>query len=333
MRGHPAARARRCSAKGSIPAHAGAPRESVRAQLALGVYPRACGGTPGGPTGNPKITGLSPRMRGHPFRDPSAPTEAGSIPAHAGAPCFRPGKSPKRRVYPRACGGTRTLIRSKNAVGGLSPRMRGHRILVIGHIPFLGSIPAHAGAPSGIPPNRPVRRVYPRACGGTSAAIIKISPQKGLSPRMRGHHYTELLAQGTMGSIPAHAGAPKQATDPANERTVYPRACGGTLDVSTEEGKSQGLSPRMRGHLVCAGDVDHEPGSIPAHAGAPLIGRRNRRVKGVYPRACGGTPDRTLTTWPARGLSPRMRGHPIPPEDPSPVVGSIPAHAGAPFSG
>ena len=157
---------------GSIPARAGEPTHRT-AGLSVKVYPRACGGTTPIETGpsNPRACGgtacgtniyLSPRVRGN---------HAGLSPRVRGNR-FLP-YDPARarglgyRVYPRACGGT-------SLYGGASS---------------LGSIPARAGEPArtiasgwsgrGLSPrvrgnlNRCLMSpcVYPRACGGTLAAI------------------------------------------------------------------------------------------------------------------------------------------------------------------
>ena len=206
---------------GSIPAHAGEPSALASWGVALGVYPRACGGT---------------RSAEAPLRT----VVCGSIPAHAGEPRgSRPvllpawGLSPRMRgnldpdvrdcfmassrVYPRACGGT-----------------RGQRDA---HVAGLGSIPAHAGEPQGkarvgrglkavlglSPRMRGNPRaswglggaawVYPRACGGNrdGPPAPRYRRMSGLSPRMRGNLLTRpYLVRWvvTLGSIPAHAGEP-----------------------------------------------------------------------------------------------------------------------------
>ena len=90
----------------SIPAYAGEPWDAETWQAEITVYPRVCGGTPGGRSGVQSGGGLSPRMRGNPRRSPCQCGAAGSIPAYAGEPppdiCMpRP-----YSVYPRVCGGT-----------------------------------------------------------------------------------------------------------------------------------------------------------------------------------------------------------------------------------
>ena len=68
MRGNPRGVNAAIPGLGSIPAHAGEPgRWSFMCGMA-GVYPRACGGTTGMEQSTSVLMGLSPRMRGNPFR-------------------------------------------------------------------------------------------------------------------------------------------------------------------------------------------------------------------------------------------------------------------------
>ena len=114
--------------------------------------------------------------------------------------------------------------------------------------------------------------------------------KRGLSPRMRGN--------------------PQGVSIRDIDSRVYPRACGGTGIPLAGILPAPGLSPRMRGNHFSASTASVASGSIPAHAGEPhgeaLIGD----VRGVYPRACGGTR--------ARAGVHESR------------AGSIPAHAGEP---
>ena len=71
----------------------------------------------------------------------------GPIPARAGEPGALPWQTRLPRAYPRACGGTTGGFGNMSAAQGLSPRVRGNRMLS----------PAAVSVP----------RAYPRACGGT----------------------------------------------------------------------------------------------------------------------------------------------------------------------
>ena len=117
--------------------------------------------------------GLSPRVRGNPLhRSSTVDGATGSIPARAGEPQRTAySLAPKRRVYPRACGGTQ-----------LNP---GQCV--------------------------PVDAVYPRACGGTRYRRVRaMADASGLSPRVRGNRSRMRCCSLVLdsGSIPARAGEP-----------------------------------------------------------------------------------------------------------------------------
>ena len=69
------------------------------------------------------------------------------IPACAGEPRMVTGRWCAGRVYPRVCGGAAQRRVSKRGRKGLSPRVRGSRLLPIGAKMRIGSIPACAGEP------------------------------------------------------------------------------------------------------------------------------------------------------------------------------------------
>ena len=132
--------------------------------------------------------------------------------------------------------------------------------------------------------------------------------------------------------IPAYAGEPVAGTSAERRTWDYPRVCGGAHDTDSEWRLSRGLSPRMRGShrsrpssLLCCG-------IIPAYAGEPLTDRHQCTISEDYPRVCGGAvmPSRRMFT--GLGLSPRMRGSPVPPGERPHVPGIIPAYAGEPFT-
>ena len=91
-----------------------------------GSIPARAGGTPFQVVGILSVKGLSPRVRGNRSAQIFALTPAWSIPARAGEPtCWRPWAC-LRAVYPRACGGTYSAVRSLSSSSGLSPRVRGN---------------------------------------------------------------------------------------------------------------------------------------------------------------------------------------------------------------
>ena len=147
-------------------------------------------------------------------------------------------------------------------------------------------------------------------CGGTSQALIRARARIGLSPRVRGNHFTTIQPCGCMGSIPACAGEPLPPLTQPKMIGVYPRVCGGTTYRVVSLLYQKGLSPRVRGNLG-------------------VIGPR-RGARQVYPRVCGGTRIVTRHEPSSKGLSPRVRGN-------REIIGglsvgqrSIPACAGEP---
>ena len=187
-----------------------------------------CGGTRSSRLRHRPCPGLSPRVRGHHGAVVGRVVVVGSIPACAGAPPVPAPLSAFRRVYPRVCGGTHPSSWRHDAPRGLSPRVRGHRVVRRCYRIIRGSIPACAGAPQGECSWLCGARVYPRVCGGTSSTDARSSRTTGLSPRVRGHLAPARRLVGFIGSIPACAGAPLRPGSCARRSRVYPRVCGGT---------------------------------------------------------------------------------------------------------
>ena len=228
--------------------------------------------------------------------------------------------------------------------------MRGNRVRATCTDTSAGSIPAHAGEPTGQAPAKGAAWVYPRACGGTTPHLRAAVCVQGLSPRMRGNLGREAYIAASRGSIPAHAGEPIAVDVGPFASWVYPRACGGTARDGARQGGSVGLSPRMRGNRQRSIWWHVGQGSIPAHAGEPgghytptrrggvypracggtSVPRVPAECRWVYPRACGGTQVRQLRPDLRQGLSPRMRGNRVRATNTNAVTGSIPAHAGEP---
>ena len=93
-------------------------------------------------------------------------------------------------------------------------------------------------------------------------------------------------------SIPASAGEPALGHAKGGRHGVYPRECGGTAAHVARQKVNQGLSPRVRGNPLLADDYTWYIRSIPASAGEPLARYVRVRRLPVYPRECGGTPNR-----------------------------------------
>ena len=136
----------------SIPACAGEPMPGGGPAACARVYPRVCGGTVLPKARKTSRRGLSPRVRGNHGAAACRTRRRRSIPACAGEPDTRRMSTPKRRVYPRVCGGTTRVLYSSPTLPGLSPRVRGNQVGAPELASHFGSIPACAGEPQ---PGRP----------------------------------------------------------------------------------------------------------------------------------------------------------------------------------
>ena len=85
------------------------------------------------------------------------------------------------------CGGTEGDDAPLLSVKGLSPRVRGNRLVERNGGEVVGSIPACAGEPAGDIVLELPATVYPRVCGGTAVPVAERRSPAGLSPRVRGN--------------------------------------------------------------------------------------------------------------------------------------------------
>ena len=248
VRGNPWARRTRWLTTRSIPACAGEPPGRHHRPRILRVYPRVCGGTSRIIHSSSSWSGLSPRVRGNPPALRFFFQCLRSIPACAGEPLRPLAVLPLPKVYPRVCGGTPKAAPPKPAPAGLSPRVRGNPPSMSARQSSLRSIPACAGEPGLRLAFLGKTEVYPRVCGGTIVEFPKADPPGGLSPRVRGNPLRSGQGSGTTGSIPACAGEPRCCRRCQSQQWVYPRVCGGTVDVARRRASRRGLSPRVRGN-------------------------------------------------------------------------------------
>ena len=269
-------------------------------------------------------------MRGNLVVGAGAIPGAGSIPACAGEPAWGTPRPAAHPVYPRVCGGTQRAIAAMRTGNGLSPRVRGNPAPPAQWPRWTMVYPRVCG---GTPPTRPttsVIMVYPRVCGGTPYGCSGRRPGSGLSPRVRGNRSSGRPCPAWWGSIPACAGEPRISAGQARRQRVYPRVCGGTGAVTMCRRCPTGLSPRVRGNLDLVRQVVAAHRSIPACAGEPRTGSALSATPPVYPRVCGGTWWKAYPAPRPPGLSPRVRGNPLPAATAAASFGSIPACAGEP---
>ena len=167
-----------------------------------------CGGTSREPQVGMGRPGLSPRVRGNRLSGLLGAARLWSIPACAGEPPLGHYPAPRRKVYPRVCGGTGVAGAGVVGGDGLSPRVRGNPLDSDSSSECRGSIPACAGEPAHTLGAPCTLQVYPRVCGGTEEEESDPKEAGGLSPRVRGNPFAMPSGRHRSRSIPACAGEP-----------------------------------------------------------------------------------------------------------------------------
>ena len=314
----------------SIPAHAGKPINVVHIVRTQRVYPRPRGEAISIRHLSSPLEGLSPPTRGsHRYQDHGHAAH-GSIPAHAGKPVTNVGRVRSVRVYPRPRGEAAATFPIWSLFEGLSPPTRGSLAAHHRRPAPDRSIPAHAGKPLVLAAKSEFYKVYPRPRGEARTAESFANQAKGLSPPTRGSPSYPQTSSSKCGSIPAHAGKPRDWRVRVFQWEVYPRPRGEALLRSASRTPLRGLSPPTRGSRVRTGLGARNGGSIPAHAGKPVSSSRPDAPRQVYPRPRGEAPDERYLVVDHEGLSPPTRGSRTRGHCDLRRWRSIPAHAGKP---
>ena len=228
------------------------------------------------------------------------------------------------------CGATGSGGVSLPLRSGLSPRVRGNRLLHLLKAIAQGPIPACAGQPKRPCAARAARRAYPRVCGATIESTAEGPQGEGLSPRVRGNQKKSRARKRMDGPIPACAGQPVQGAYRSPFGRAYPRVCGATAQWCDQPSPVYGLSPRVRGNRCWPRASLSALRPIPACAGQPQTVISNFCFIKAYPRVCGATMLLLRLSRIGVGLSPRVRGNLAPERYKGLSLGPIPACAGQP---
>ena len=150
------------------------------------VYPRVYGECSVCRTWKIKTYGLSPRIRGMPFKCLAIPVIARFIPAYTGNASLAALRVNIDTVYPRVYGECLSRSRNRNGWSGLSPRIRGMRNGRSFGNTTPRFIPAYTGNATEDAAGYAALTVYPRVYGECLHAAHVLSDISGLSPRIRG---------------------------------------------------------------------------------------------------------------------------------------------------
>ena len=131
----------------TIPACTGEPESGDLYRPCTEDYPRVYGGTALLCDPPYELGGLSPRVRGNLDTFQHIRNEDRTIPACTGEPTGMSGRSRNFGDYPRVYGGTAGVMRTRDMLEGLSPRVRGNRRSFPLLLSSQRTIPACTGEP------------------------------------------------------------------------------------------------------------------------------------------------------------------------------------------
>ena len=191
---------------GIIPACAGNTTADAGTSRCGRDHPRMCGEHPSIIAPVTVFPGLSPHVRGTPFRVAEVDWQIGIIPACAGNTSHPNSTRRGVRDHPRMCGEHRTPRTSSALQSGSSPHVRGTRAVEHHEREPRGIIPACAGNTSPRAFSAPSGGDHPRMCGEHAKATIIRGDSKGSSPHVRGTLGRQLRLRVELGIIPACAG-------------------------------------------------------------------------------------------------------------------------------
>ena len=331
-RGSLARRVIRPAINRAIPASAGKPNSPRRTCSSIWGHPRERGEAMQALDAVRGAPGPSPRARGSPGRITRAVEGAGAIPASAGKPDNRNGRSARARGHPRERGEAAILDAVRRPPRGPSPRARGSRLAPGRGGGYRGAIPASAGKPASRSSGRPSERGHPRERGEAIGIAGARGRDAGPSPRARGSPGRGRGDVRNAGAIPASAGKPDSGRRPARSSTGHPRERGEAGYKNKPLSWARGPSPRARGSLGMRLLPRLPPGAIPASAGKPSSAPGCAGGSAGHPRERGEADGLPRNLRRSKGPSPRARGSRRRRRDGAPLARAIPASAGKPLS-
>ena len=190
-----------------IPADAGSTPLSLEPVRCRRDHPRGCGEHGNWLEPQLRREGSSPRMRGAPIMTRSCTATLRIILADAGSTVLCRPPAGFRRDHPRGCGEHSERLEDHLNEPGSSPRMRGARLRMPLPVFVPVIIPADAGSTHRLPGWSACQGDHPRGCGEHATAQVRVSPEWGSSPRMRGAPVPAVLTDPAVRIIPADAGS------------------------------------------------------------------------------------------------------------------------------
>ena len=200
------------------------------------------------------------------------------------------------------------VSRSRAAVRGSSPPVRGTVAAVHRAGPAVRFIPARAGNRVDAHFWSAADAVHPRPCGEQDSQLVTRCGQGGSSPPVRGTGDDAADWLHLLRFIPARAGNRALCAYRMDASQVHPRPCGEQDDQFRQWDVAIGSSPPVRGTVRKEIDALAPGRFIPARAGNSRPGWYRPGGRTVHPRPCGEQGfDTPAPEWEA-GSSPPVRG-------------------------
>ena len=150
--------------------------------------------------------------------------------------------------------------------------------------------------------------VHPRVCGEQIKFRIRLCPEVGSSPRVRGTGAKAESLGFLQRFIPACAGNRTNRLLLRLLVAVHPRVCGEQILFACARPVLSGSSPRVRGTAKSGASQPHSQRFIPACAGNSGGNQVLSNANAVHPRVCGEQTGVSCYYCFYRGSSPRVRG-------------------------
>ena len=145
--------------------------------------------------------------------------------------------------------------------------MRGCFLIDTQAVRVLEAFPAYAGMFLSVVASSTKCGSFPRVCGDVSGPLDVLLKLSQLSPRMRGCFLIHNAVSVESSAFPAYAGMFLYLTTIWFVAVSFPRVCGDVSRPGLKVGKSNRLSPRMRGCFHAVSLLSFGALAFPAYAG------------------------------------------------------------------
>ena len=211
-------------------------------------------------------------------------------------------------AHPRAYGERCSKLILPSEAIGLSPRIRGKRLICDGCSRSYRLIPAHTGNACVLHLLLPAVSAHPRAYGEREPVCAGFHGLQGSPPCIRGTLFWLLFIVFSLRLTPVHTGNARRVPAGSTLKQAHPRAYGEREEVIFTTRRYIGSPPCIRGTpvLFASRGVNHR--LTPVHTGNARSSSSSFSRQWAHPRAYGERFALLKTESTLLGSSPRIRG-------------------------